>query len=484
VQEEDVLDTWFSSGLWPFATLGWPDNTDDLKAFYPGAVLETGFDILFFWVARMMMMGTYFMGKAPFSDVFLHAMVRDSHGRKMSKSLGNAIDPLDVIYGITLEDLLAKTKTYPVPEKMLPKVLKGIENEYPEGIPSSGADGLRFSLAALSGQGRDVKLAIPRVAGYRAFLNKIWNATRFALMRVGEGEVKSLDAVKGDLSLADRWILSRLQAATDAARKGIDTYRFDETANAIYQFFWTEFCDWYIELAKSSLSDDADPARKEATRSVLIHVLDASMRLLHPLCPFQSEEIWQRLPGRDARWPDVAFCAVAPYPADDDAWRDADAEKSLGAVMTAMTMIRNARQESGLPAQKRVSAVLLTDDEKLRAVFSGFATEVRRMAYLDSLEVKAHADYQIPKLSAVNSDAGLDAVIPLEGLIDVDAEKQRLEKELQKTQKELAGLTGRLKSPAFVEKAPPEVVEQAKSDAAALEGKVDRINKSLARLAS
>ncbi|MFZ9889687.1 MAG: valine--tRNA ligase, partial [Myxococcota bacterium] len=288
VQEEDVLDTWFSSGLWPFSTLGWPTETRALEAFYPGAVLETGFDILFFWVARMMMLGCHFLGRAPFADVYLHSMVRDAQGRKMSKSLGNAIDPLDVMYGITLEELTEKTKTYPVPEKMLPKVLKGLEKDFPEGIPASGADGLRFTLAALAGPGHDVKLAIGRVEGYRAFLNKVWNATRFALLRVGDGPVPTLEEVRPRLELPDRWILARLDAVTRKVHQSLDEYRFDEMANAIYQFFWTELCDWYIELSKGARAEGAPAEERDVKRAVLLHVLDASMRMLHPICPFQS----------------------------------------------------------------------------------------------------------------------------------------------------------------------------------------------------
>ncbi|MGI9592303.1 MAG: valine--tRNA ligase, partial [Myxococcota bacterium] len=446
VQEDDVLDTWFSSGLWPFSTLGWPDETDDLRAFYPGTVLETGFDILFFWVARMMMLGCHFMGEAPFADIFLHAMVRDGHGRKMSKSLGNAIDPLDVVHGITLEELLAKTRTYPVPEAMLPKVLESIEKEYPDGIPASGADGLRFSLAALSGQGRDVKLAIPRVAGYRAFLNKVWNATRFALLRLGEGDPQPLASVRADLSLADRWILSRLQVVAEKAAVGIEAYRFDEMANAIYQFFWSEFCDWYVELVKTALQDDAPAGRREAARSVLVHVLDASMRLLHPLCPFQSEEIWQRLPAREARWDEagVALCARAPYPEPEAAWRDAEAERSLDLVIRTVTRMRNLRVESGLPQQKRVDVVLLSDDAERRALFASLADEITRLAQLSGLTVHARADYDVPRQAAVNADPEVDVVIPLEGVIDLDAERQRIEKDLEAARKQLTGFERKL----------------------------------------
>lgn len=479
-QEEDVLDTWFSAGLWPFATLGWPEKTDDLAAFYPGAVLETGFDILFFWVARMMMMGIYFMGEAPFKDVYLHAMVRDAQGKKMSKTLGNAVDPLDVTGGITLEDLLAKTKTHPVPEKLLPKVLKGLKKDYADGIPASGADGLRFTLAALSGAGRDVKLAIPRVQGYRAFLNKIWNASRFALMRVGDGPIKPLADVKGDLSVADRWVLARLDAATAAVNTAIDTYRFDVAADTMYQFFWTEFCDWYIELAKTSLADEGS-AGFEATRTVLVHVLDTALRLLHPLCPFQTEEIWQRLPGRDTRWADVSHCAIAPYPTADGA-ADADAVAAISTVQDLITMVRNARQESDLPAQKAVPVVVLCDDADTRALIESFRGEIERLARLDGMTLSATADYTVPKAAAVNASATLQVVIPLEGLIDLDAERTRLQKALAKLQKEMGGLKGRLSSPKFVDKAPAAVVDKARADLAALEEKAARINTSLERI--
>ena len=487
VQEDDVLDTWYSSGLWPFSTLGWPDETKDLAAFYPGSVLETGFDILFFWVARMMMMGCHFMEKAPFSDVYLHAMVRDAQGRKMSKSEGNAIDPLDVIYGISLEDLVNKTKTFPVPPKKLPQVLKGLEKEYPEGIPASGADGLRFSLAALASQGRDVKLAIPRVAGYRNFLNKIWNATRFALMRVGEGPVQSLDEVKDDLSLPDRWILSRLQEATKKTREAVDSYRFDEMANTLYQFFWTELCDWYIELVKGPLAGDDDEVAKrarEAARAVLVHVLDGSMRLLHPICPFQTEEIWQKLPGREQRWGDaVRYCAVAPYPDVDPALVDEKAEGDIGLLMSAITMLRNARQESGLPAQKRVPAVYLADDDHHRALLERYQSDVARLAYIDDMQVLPRQGYEHPRFAAVNADARLEVVVPLEGLIDMDAEKKRLEREIQKTEKERSSLDKRLQSQDFLKKAPDDVVAKGKQDLAAADEKLARLRGALERIA-
>ncbi len=485
LQEEDVLDTWFSSGLWPFATLGWPDDTKDLRAFYPGAVLETGFDILFFWVARMMMFGCHFMGEAPFAQVFLHAMVRDAHGRKMSKSLGNAIDPLDVIHGITKEELLDKTKTYPVPEQQLPKVLKGIGDEYPDGIPASGADGLRFSLAALSGQGRDVKLSIPRVAGYRAFLNKVWNGTRFALMGMGAEEPPPLAACRARLSLADRWILSRLQAATERVATGIEGYRFDEAANGVYQFFWNEFCDWYIELAKDALMPDASQETRQTTRAVLVHVLDTSMRMLHPICPFQSEEIWQRLPGRATRWGNgVPFCAVAPFPEPDRSLVDPEAETELDRVIRAVGRLRNLRQESGLPQRQRVPAVILAEDAAVRASLTGLAGEVQRLAQLSELQVTEPGGYEVPTQAAVHAEPDLQVVLPLEGLIDLDAERERVEKDLAKARKELQGYERKLANEGYVSKAPPEVVEETRTRATRCRERIEGLEGSLERLGS
>ena len=476
IQEDDVLDTWFSSGLWPFSTLGWPDETADLARFYPGAVLETGFDILFFWVARMMMMGTYFLKDAPFADVYLHAMVRDSQGRKMSKSLGNTIDPLDVIRGVTLEELTEKTKTYPVPEKLLPQVLEGLAKEYPEGIPSSGADGLRFTLASLSGQGRDIKLSIPRVAGYRAFLNKIWNATRFGFMRTEGVTLRTLEEVKADLSVADRWILSRLQAVTARANTGISEYRFNETSEAIYHFFWDELCDWYIELAKGALSDKAPQKKREAACAVFFSVLDQSMRLLHPLCPFQSEEIWQSLPGRDQRWPDYEFCAVAPYPEHDARWVDEEAEHLMGLLQETLTMARNARHESGLPIQKKAPLVVLTDNSVLSDMLSDYESELKRMAQLSDLQLERRSSFEVPAQAAVNSGVEMDVVILLDGLIDLDAERERIGKEIEKLDKRRQGLSKKLGNANFRERAPAQVVADAENNLRDVEDQIARLN--------
>jgi valyl-tRNA synthetase len=453
-----------------------------MRAFYPGAVLETGSDILFFWVARMVWMGQHFLGRVPFQDVFLHAIVRDAYGRKMSKSEGNALDPLDVVSGISLADLVAKTKTYPVPEKKLAAVLKGIEKEFPEGIPAAGADGLRFTLAALSAQGRDVKLSIPRAAGYKAFLNKIWNATRFALMRMGSGDVPRLDDVKADLTLADRWLLSRLQRATQQVGDAIDAYRFDDAANAIYQFFWTELCDVYIEAAKLTLD-------RPSTRATFLHVLDTAMRLLHPFCPFLTEEIWQRLPGRAARWPDTRFCAVAPWPTPQPSWVDERAERGMTLVLDAVTMVRNVRQESGLGPRLPVKVDIVSSADiiaQLKAPHGATAPEV----LIGHLAVASHTTMFVrgahtpPKLSATQSSGVIDVVVHLEGLIDVDKERARLQREIDKAEKDKAGLQRRFDNADFVAKAPPEVVAEGRTQMAALDDKVSRLRAAMARLSA
>ena len=303
-QDEDVLDTWFSSALWPFSTLGWPDDTRELRTFYPTSVMETGYDILFFWVARMMMMGLHFMKKVPFRTVFLHAMVTDEHGEKMSKVKGNVIDPLDVIHGATKDALVEKATRDGAPQG----AIKNIEKQFPEGIPASGADALRFTLAAMAAQGRNIRLALARVEGYRHFANKIWNAARFALMNLQDFDADRFQDLlgaehRGRFSVADRWILSRLQRTAKEVDEALSAFRINDAAQALYRFVWTELCDWYIELAKPALyggrAEGADPAAVErcrVTQGTLAHCLKTACELLHPFMPFITEEIWQHLP--------------------------------------------------------------------------------------------------------------------------------------------------------------------------------------------
>lgn len=482
LQEEDVLDTWFSSGLWPFSTLGWPEKTADLERYYPGAVLETGFDILFFWVARMMMFGTHFMGQPPFKDIYLHAMVRDAQGRKMSKSLGNAIDPIDVIEGISLDELIAKTKTYPVPESHLPKVLEGIRRDFPEGIPSAGADGLRLSLAMFSGQGRDVKFSVPRVVGYRAFLNKVWNATRFCLMNLENIDIKGFDEISIKLSLADKFILSCLHRTISDVDNAIAEYRFSEAADHLYHFFWNEYCDKYIECAKVSFKNDTQD-QQSVTASVLIHLLDASMRMLHPFCPFISEEIWQVLPSaHQYKNQGIDFCATAPFPIVNKNLMDPAAEAAINLVFSVSSMIKNGRQSSNLPVSMPVPVVLFAKDQQIHNMLSNYQDLITHLAKTSEIHIHLRGEREIRELSVINSSGDVDAVILLKGLIDVEKEMARLDQALEKLSKQIEGLEKRLSNQAFVANAPEEVVTTHQQELVELKEKQAQLKAGKERL--
>lgn len=481
LQEEDVLDTWFSAGLWPFATLGWPKNTDDLKRYYPGSVLETGSDILFFWVARMMMFGTHFMGKPPFKDIYLHSMVRDAHGRKMSKSLGNTIDPIDVIEGITLEDLIAKIKTYPVPEDHLPKVIDGVKKDFPDGIPSAGADGLRLSLAMFSGQGRDVKFSIPRVIGYRSFLNKVWNATRFCLMNIEPDDIVPFADIRDQLSITDRYIISCLHRTIREVDVCIREYRFSDATDAIYHFFWNEYCDHYIECAKVSFKIN-DALQQKTTKTVLIYLLDASMRMLHPFCPFISEEIWQNLPRHKSVLSDVKFCAVAPFPEYEAAFINENAERAVSLIFDVCTMIKNGRQTSDLASNLPVPVVLLAKDDEVKRLLIENQGLIEHMARTSSVAIFLRDERMITELSVINASSHVDAVILLEGLIDVEKEVVRLNNALEKITKQKEGLTKRLANSDFLTNAPEQVIAIHKKELEDLLEKEAQLNLGRSRL--
>lgn len=458
LQEEDVLDTWFSSGLWPFMTLGWPESSKDLQRYYPGSVLETGFDILFFWVARMMMFGCHFMKKPPFKDIFLHAMVRDAHGRKMSKSLGNAIDPIDVIDGISLSDLINKTKTYPVPENKLANVLAGIKKDLPDGIPSSGADGLRLSLCIFSSQGQNVKFVLPRVMGYRAFLNKVWNATRFCLMNIGNISLRDIDDIKAQLSLADQYIISRLQSTILAVENNISSYKFGDAAEAIYQFFWHDYCDNYIEIAKVVFKSDQEE-EKIIKASVLIYLLDNSMRMLHPFCPFISEEIWQTLPTINKyKANGINFCAIASFPKVDNHLINNEAENAMKKIFHVATLIKNVRQSSNLPVSMALPVIILAENQGLLDLLLSRADLIAHMAKTSDLQFYLRGHKEIPSFSAVNTSDDIDVVVLLEGLIDKDQEIKRLDKALHKLIKQKENLQQRLLNKDFITHAPKDVI--------------------------
>jgi len=421
-QDTDVLDTWFSSGLWPFSTLGWPQETPELKVFYPTSVLSTGFDILFFWVARMAMLGIKFMGDVPFRHVYIHALIRDAEGQKMSKSKGNVVDPLHV-------------------------------------MDKFGTDAFRFTLAALAAQGRDIRLAEERIEGYRNFANKIWNAARLVLSNL-EGYDPAL-ARRGTPSVADRWIRSRLTEATAQVRKAIDGYRFNDAASAVYQFLWHEYCDWYLEIAKRSLYQPESPAARAVTQRTLVEVLETTLRLLHPFMPFISEELWQRLPHTGDSVPAPArSIMIAPFPKASRKARDPEAERLMAPVLDVVSAIRTIRSESRIsPAVELAVTVRPASPE----VATSLVSSAGIIGALARAAITVAADGARPASSAMATTPSGDVLVRLEGVVDFDAERQRLRKEIEKARKEIAFLEGKLGRPEFVERAPAEVVERERA---------------------
>jgi len=459
IQDSDVLDTWFSSALWPFSTLGWPRDTAELKTFYPTSVMETGHDIIFFWVARMMMMGLHFMGDVPFRTVYLHAMVRDEKGEKMSKVKGNVIDPLDVILGAKPEQLNATLK-----------------NKFPQGMPAFGADALRFTLASLTQQGRDIKLSMDRLAGYKAFCNKLWNASRFALMNMGEYQYDGRSPKELPLTLADRWILSRLQRATTEASASLEVYGFAEAASTLYQFLWAELCDWYIELAKGSLYGE-DPAAKDTTRAVLVYALDRVLRLIHPFMPFITEEIWQKLPMTRP----TESIMIAPYPTPDTALVDEAAESEMAPVIAAIEGLRTIRGESNLSPATKLKAVVQSPDARTRELLERWRGYLLPLAGLSDVQVGPPGPK--PPQAAAFMATNLEIYVPLAGLVDLDAERDRLRKEMARSEQEAASILRKLENPNFVAKAPPDVVEKDRARVLELKERKAKLEDHLQRIA-
>ncbi|HXA94000.1 MAG TPA: class I tRNA ligase family protein, partial [Candidatus Dormibacteraeota bacterium] len=434
-QDTDVLDTWFSSGLWPFSTLGWPESTPELKVFYPTSVLSTGFDILFFWVARMAMLGIKFMGDVPFHHVYIHALIRDAEGQKMSKSKGNVVDPLHVM------------------------------DKY-------GTDAFRFTLAALAAQGRDIRLAEERIEGYRNFANKIWNAARLVLTNL-DGYDPAL-ARRGTPSVADRWIKSRLTVATAEVRKAIDTYRFNDAASAVYQFLWHEYCDWYLEIAKRSLYQAESPQARAVTQRTLVETLETTLRLLHPFMPFISEELWQRLPHQGES------IMIAPFPKASRKGRDPEAERLMAPVLDFVSAIRTVRSESRIsPAVELQVTVKPAGPEVTAALAAGAAAVVGSLA---RAVVTVASDATRAANSAMATTPSGDVFVRLEGVVDFEAEKQRLRKEIERARKEIAFLEGKLGRPDFVERAPAEVVERERERLAEQRQTEQKLSTSLSAL--
>ncbi len=430
-QETDVLDTWFSSALWPFSTLGWPDETDELRTFYPTSVLITGFDILFFWVARMMMMGLHFMGDVPFKDVYIHALVRDKMGKKMSKSFGNVIDPLEVM------------------------------DEF-------GTDAFRFTLAAMAAQGRDIKLSEERISGYRHFVNKIWNASRLVLINLqSQGHVEEAGRI---YSLPERWILTRLNQVSNDVAQALEDYRFNDAAGLCYQFLWHEFCDWYLEMAKQGLYGD-DEDQRESAMAVSQEVLMAALRLLHPFMPFVTEEIWQKFPRTEGS------IMNAKFPEAADFMMDKDALKEMELIMGVVTGIRNIRGEMGIPPGKKVNIVIDVADKSREDALYRNLTHIQMLAKVEDVAIESGVPK--PEASATALFGQIQVHVLLKGLLDFEGERKRLKKEIHKIEKEIQVCERKLSNRGFLEKAPREIVAEVREKAENLSQKFARLKENL-----
>jgi valyl-tRNA synthetase len=460
MRDEDVLDTWFSSALWPFSTLGWPERTARLETFYPTSVLVTGFDIIFFWVARMIMMGLKFMDDVPFRDVYIHGLVRDAQGNKMSKSKGNVLDPIDLIDGIELEPLVEKRTRGMMQPHLAEKIAKQTRKEFPDGIPAFGTDALRFTFAALATTGRDIKFDLGRIEGYRNFCNKLWNASRYVLMNTG-GEGRGARAEEpGDetgmeLSAADRWIRARLHRAIDQVRKAIDGYRFDLAAQGIYEFTWSEFCDWYLELAKPVLTGEhASAAAKRGTRQTLVQTLETLLRLAHPFMPFITEEIWEKVAPLAGASGETIM--LAPYPVADADADDPAAVAEIQWVQQFILGVRRIKGEMNIPPGKPLPVLVANASAQDRAWIEQARPYLDFLAKTETITVLD--DESAAPESAIALVGEMKLLIPMAGLINKEAELKRLDKEIGKLRGDIARIEGKLANPNFVDKAPAAVV--------------------------
>lgn len=479
-QDPDVLDTWFSSGLWTFSTLGWPDEREFFDKFHPTDVLVTGFDIIFFWVARMIMMTLKFTGEIPFKKVYITGLVRDENGQKMSKSKGNILDPIDLIDGIELEDLLEKRTADMMQPQLKAKIEQATKDAFPDGIAGYGTDALRFTFYSLATTGRDIKFDLGRTEGFRNFCNKIWNAARYVLMNTEDKVIaQSLDVA--ELSIADRWIISRFEKANSSVQSAMADYRFDLASQTLHEFIWNEYCDWYVELSKPILWDEeANPAAAATTRLVLVSVLEQSLRLLHPFMPYITEEVWQKIApmaGREVSSDDSIM--LAAYPSLTGA-NDQEAEQHVEWIKGVIEAVRNIRGEMDISPAKNINMFLRSKSNDDQQRLQSYRPYLQKLAKLESIEWLDSA--QDAPAAATGIYKELEILVPLAGLIDVDAEQARLNKEIAKLEGGLKAVTGKLSNAKFVENAPDAVVAKEKEKQAQMTSTITALQAKLEEL--
>ena len=478
-QDEDVLDTWFSSALWPFSSLGWPKKTYDLETFYPTSVLVTGFDIIFFWVSRMIMMGIKFMGEIPFNEIYIHGLIRDKNGQKMSKSKGNILDPIDLIDGIDLDSLVEKRTQGLMQPEMADRIIKETKKEFPNGIPEFGTDALRFTFAILATTGRDIRLDLNRVEGYRNFCNKLWNATRFVKMNTSDMVFKKESTDSKDLNLIDKWIQSRLNDTLDTVEHNFNAYRLDRAAKALYEFIWNDYCDWYLELSKSFLNGpDRSDEEKLVTRNNLISVLEKSLRALHPIIPFITEEIWQSLIDSNA----TKSIMMQSFPEKYDLKITKTDNENIEWLQSFVTNVRQIRSEMNISPKVKIDVLLEETNTEDLEKLDQTSSLIKDLVSLNDIKVlKKKEDTPISAIALLGKSKIL---IPLEGLIDIGEETKRLKKKFDKNSSEVNSVKNRLTNKDFINKAPKEVVEELKNKLEKLEFDQEKIEEQIRMLSS
>ncbi|CAN5119785.1 valine--tRNA ligase [soil metagenome] len=480
-QDDDVLDTWFSSALWPFSTLGWPEDDRALREFYPTSVLVTGFDIIFFWVARMIMMGLEFMSDVPFREVYIHGLIRDQDGQKMSKSKGNVIDPLDLIDGIDLESLIEKRSRGLMQPQMQPRIEAETRRQFPQGIRPYGADALRFTFAALATSGRDIRFDLGRIEGYARFCNKLWQANRYVLANAkpSASEPARSSSDWSSQQLPERWIRSRLSRTISRVRRHLEEYRFDLAAQVAYDFTWHEFCDWYLELSKPTLqAENLSEDEKAATRATLVTVLESLLRLLHPIVPFVTEALWQRV----AQAAGVTGDTIMRQPFPEPHGRDREAERRMRWLMDFVLGVRRIRSELRVPATQRVTVHLQDADAWDESMLETQGRYLQQLARLDGIE--RNADDALARRSAMSLLGNMKILVPMAGIIDAEAELERLRRDIARLQVDLARSRSKLDNSDFVRNAPPAIVQQERSRVTETQEAIARLEQQRERVAA